>query len=51
VNGAVLLSLYAFVACTGGDLTYMDVRNSGNFFIKLTFGVSILFVGDVFGCS
>ena len=34
-----------------GDLTYINVRNSGNFLIKLTFVVSIFFVGDGFDCS
>jgi hypothetical protein len=33
------------------DLTCINVRNSGNFLIKLTFYISIFFVGDVFGCS
>jgi hypothetical protein len=33
------------------DLTYINVRNPGNFLIKLTFVVSIFFVCDVFGCS
>ena len=31
-----------------GDLTSMNVSNSGNFLINLTFVISIFFVGDIF---